>query len=63
MADPLRRHYWDKTVATEPPMIDYQAVMESEVAVGRWTSLIVRISKTLNNYESDQRSASGVFVL
>ena len=42
MADPLRRHYWDQNVATEPPTVEYQAVMDSEVAVGRWTSLIVR---------------------
>lgn len=42
-ADLLRRTYWDRGIANEPPMVKYTSVMESEEAVGKWTSLIVSV--------------------
>lgn len=40
-ADMFRRTYWGRDVASEPPMVNYTSVMESEEAVREWTSLIV----------------------
>ena len=42
-AELLRRIYWDRDIAKEPPMVKYTSVMESEEAVAEWTSLIVSV--------------------
>lgn len=56
----LRQVYWDNTVANEPPTIDYNSVMGSEEAVGRWTSLIVGGFRDFLTVKADPSSVNGV---